>query len=326
MAIKSVTNANLAEYVAERAEIKSPDLQTAEQITELVNRRAEGNNPVVEAKETTPSISDAVDPGKQEPTAAKQKKNNPVQPRIDELTREKRELEEFAESEYEMRLRAERRIGELETELKTAKPAPVVEERKEAVEPDPTKYTDQKEFLKDWGAWNRAQALKEFNAEQGRIAAQKAAEEQNARLAAQIEQAKADLPDFVEVIEGARREEEKAPFVPEHVKAAILDSEVGAYLAYHLRKHPDDEKRIYALTPAKALLELGKLELKYTKDGKASAKTSTTPLLETSKAPPPPPKLSGNAQGVVSSDMSKPMSFKDYRSQRLEQMRQRGRR
>src|ERR1700744_2745034 len=135
MAIKSVTNANLAEYVAER-QIKPAEIQTPEQMTAAVEKIAEVVNPIVEAKETKPNVSGAPDPGEQEPTA---KKKNPVQPRIDELTAQKRELEEFAESEYEMRLRAERRIGELENELKNAKPAPKAEEVKEDLEPDPTK-------------------------------------------------------------------------------------------------------------------------------------------------------------------------------------------
>jgi hypothetical protein len=129
MAIKTVNSANLAEYVAERNLQKAPDLQTAEQMTEAVNKMADAKSPIVEAKETKPNVSGAPEPSNEEPTA----KKNPVQPRIDELTRQKRELEEFAESEYDMRLRAERRIGELETELKTAKPEVKAEVAKEDV-------------------------------------------------------------------------------------------------------------------------------------------------------------------------------------------------
>lgn len=317
MAIKSVTNANLAEYVAER-NIKPTEIQTAAQMTEAIEKIAEAVNPVVEAKETKPNVSGAPDPGEQEPTA---KKKNPVQPRIDELTAQKRELEEFAESEYELRLRAEKRIGELENELKTAKPPePKAEVKPEDVEPDPTKYTDQKEFLKDWGKWNRNEALKEFNRVEAERQFKVEQEKINARIATQIEAAKADLPDFVEVIEAAGREN---PFVPEHIKMAILDSDVGAHLAYHIRKNPDVEKHLYSLTPAKALLELGKLELKYTKEAKASAEvsTKTSTIDTTTKAPPPPPKLKGQEGGIVTTNISAPMNFKDYRAARLEQMR-----
>lgn len=318
MAIKSVTSANLAEYVAER-NIKPTEIQTPEQMTDAVNKIADVVNPVIEAKETKPNITGAPDPGDQEPTA---KKKNPVQPRIDELTAQKRELEEFAESEYELRLRAEKRIGELETELKTAKPVEVkAEVKQEELEPDPTKYTDQKEFLKDWGKWNRNEALKEFNKVEADRKLQADQAQINARIATQIEAAKADLPDFVEVIEAAGREN---PFVPEHIKMAILDSDVGAHLAYHIRKNPEEEKRLYALTPAKALLELGKLELKYTKaevSSEASTKTSTTTDTKTTKAPPPPPSLKGKEPGIVPTNISAPMNFKDYRAARLEQLR-----
>ncbi len=322
MSIKSVTNANLAEYVAERS-IKPTEIQNGDQMTNAVTKIAEVKNPVVEAKETKPNAANAPDPGEQEPTA---KKKNPVQPRIDELTAQKRELEEFAESEYELRLRAERRIGELENQLKEVKPEVKQEASKEDIEPDPTKYTDQKEFLKDWGAWNRKEAAKEFRAEQARQEQAKIQEQQNARIAAQIEQAKQDLPDFVEVIEAAGKEN---PFVPEHIKLAILDSDVGAHLAYHIRKNPEDEKRLYSLTPAKALLELGKLELKYLKEAKKDASaniTSPQQTIETTKAPTPPPKLKGAEGGIVSTNLAAPMNFKDYRAQRLEQQRARNRR
>ncbi len=323
MAIKTVNNDNLAAYVAERS-IKPTDIQNGDQMAAAVNKIADAKKEppvVIEAKETKPNVTGAPDPGEQEPTA---KKKNPVQPRIDELTAQKRELEEFAESEYELRLRAEKRIGELEDELKSAKPVKAeAEVVKEDVEPDPSKYTDQKDFLKDWGAWNRKEAQKEFRAEQERQKQTELQELQNQRLSAQIEQAKQDLPDFVEVIESAARKE---AVVPNHIRAAILDSEVGAYLAYHLRKHPEEETRIYGLTPAKALLELGKLELKYTKEGKAAsaAASSTRPStdnIETSKAPPPPPKLKGAEGGVVVTNISAPMNFKDYRAARLDQMR-----
>jgi hypothetical protein len=229
MAIKSVTNANLAEYVAERTISKPADLQTAEAMTAAISKMADAKADavVVEAKETKPTASTAPDPGKQEPTA----KKNPVQPRIDELTREKRELEEFAESEYGLRLRAEKRIGDLEAELKTKAPAEAA--KVEEIEPDPAKYTDQKEFLKDWGGWNRKQALKEFNAEQARINLQAQVEQQATRLAAQVEKAREEFSDFNEVIESGL-----SIVVPNHIKQAIMESEVGAYLAYHLRKNP----------------------------------------------------------------------------------------
>ena len=72
MSIKSVTNANLAEYVAERS-IKPTDIQNSDQMTAAVSKIAEVKKDavVVEAKETKPNVSGAPDPGEQEPTAKK---------------------------------------------------------------------------------------------------------------------------------------------------------------------------------------------------------------------------------------------------------------
>ena len=315
MSIKTVDNSNLAEYVAERT-AKATELQTPSQVTEAVTRIAEakGESPVIEAKETKPNVAGAPDPGVQEPTA----KKNPVQPRIDELTRQKRELEEFAENEYDMRLRAERRIGELEESLKSSKPSPA-EIAKEDKEPDPATYTDQALFIKEWGAWNRKEAIKEFNQLQENIAEQRRIAIKEADLGKQIEEARAEIEDFDEVINTGRDVK-----IPDHINEALLESDYTAKLAYYLRKNPEERDRLYGLPRAKALLELGKLEMKYTKaDAKALADASVKPstITETTKAPAPPPKLKGNDGGVVVTNLTGPMNFKDYKRLSLEQKR-----
>src|SRR5689334_5813097 len=103
MAIQTVTNSNLVEFVEKRQALGAmPEMPPADV--------AKPDSGVVATGGET--ISDAPDPGKAEPSA----KTNPVQPRINELTRLKKEAEEFAEEEYNKRVMAERRIGELEAE------------------------------------------------------------------------------------------------------------------------------------------------------------------------------------------------------------------
>ena len=132
MAIKTVNSDNLAEYVASRTPNPAGLQTSAQLVTEVASKQPE--TPVVATGEET--VSTAPDLGAQEATAKKGPK--PVQPRIDELTREKKKLEEFAQAEYESRQQAERRIRELEEQVKAATP-PKVEAEPELVEPDPSK-------------------------------------------------------------------------------------------------------------------------------------------------------------------------------------------
>lgn len=324
MAIQTVTNDNLAEYVAER-QAKGSELSTGEQVVAAAERIATATGeapktPVVAAvAETTPDAPP--DPGDQTPSAKKVGKG--YDERINELTRLRKETEEFAEDEYNARLRAERRIGELESQLAAAKPVekPIEEELKR---PSPKDFADQESY---------DTAMEGYETKRDERIARKVAAETEQRLVRnrqdelmrqRIEVAKVDIPDFVEVIEAKDR---LRPEIPLHVQAAIIESELGPQLAYHLAKHPDDEKRIFALTPAKALLELGKIEQTYMKAAtpKANGVTQSPPRIETTRAPVPitPMKADG---GIVNTDLSAPMGFQEYRKARLEDIRKRGRR
>src|SRR5882672_7615196 len=106
MAIRTVTTENLSAYVDER-QLKTGSIQTDAQMTTAVNARADAQaegkkdeKPVIKA--TTETVSDAPEPTGGEPTAkaqadidkAKAGTDPAVQKKIDQLTREKRELDE----------------------------------------------------------------------------------------------------------------------------------------------------------------------------------------------------------------------------------------
>jgi hypothetical protein len=310
MAIKTVNAENLAEYVSTRP--KSHELAQSLQ-----------SPPVAEVKtgvvgEGAESVSTAPDPGKQ-PTEEERQAKKPkrdTQDRIDELTRLRKEAEEAWESEYETRLKLEGEIAALKS-----KPEPKEELKKEElVQPDPAKYTDQGKFLTDYAEWVKKSARAEFAAEQQRVETEKRARELDAAMVEKIARAKADLEDFDDVIDSA--DKRTRTDIPNHIKAAIYESEYGAHIAYELAKDAALEKRISNLTPAKALLELGKLEQKWVK---TPAKADDSPKPPESKQPPEPVTKLKEGAGVVVTDLSQPMSFGDYRRQRLEQIRARRR-
>ncbi len=285
MAIQSVTKDSIAEMVAARQPAPPP-------------------------KEPDPEKTQAapVEAKQDEPEGDHKKK--PIQERISELTRDKRELEEAWQAEYEARVTAQNRIKELEA-LK-----PKAEEPKDE-RPDRTKYKPEEaeKYENDLLAWNRREAIREFQAEQAKIRAEQEQREAEERLRERTEEARKEIEDFDEVIKSADRRSE---MIPAHVVAAINESEKGPHLAYYLAKHPDESKRIFAMRPAKALLELGKIELNFTAKAAGEPKPEVKPNV--TRAPAPMPSITGGA-GEIPKDLSKPMDFREYARARREEIR-----
>jgi hypothetical protein len=322
MAIQTVTNANLAEYVASRPQ--PSQLTSPQAVTDAVNTPKEDaptpGNPVIKAGEE--KLEGTPDPGPQLDPKDKPKKKSSIQDRIDELVKEKHELDEAFQSEYEQRLLLQGEVNALKSQ------APKVEEPKKdeiGAEPDPATYTDQKVFLKEWGEWQRKTARAEFAAEQAKARAAEEAARREAAMQAKVAQARKDYPDFVQVAQAADRRTRE---VPGHIQAAFHDSDWGAHLAYHLMKDEAEEKRIFSLSPAKALLELGKIEDTFAKRAKAEGQPEPAPVAVTPEPKPVPSPIArlGESAGIAPTDLSKPMEYKDYRRARLEQIRTSGRR
>lgn len=324
MAIKTVTNANLAEFVAERTASGSKIATGEEQVAaaDAAGVSADGSptpgHPVIKPGEAE-TLNTGPDPGNAQPTA---KGPKPVQPRIDELTRLRKEAEEFAEDEYGARLRAEARVAQLEAELQQAKPKEVPKPE-ELKRPSPKDFETQEAYDAAMEAYDqrRDARVRQEAIEQGKREAQIAT--QNAAMSAKIEAAKKHLPDYQEVIEAA---DARKPNVPLHIQAAIIESDYGAHIAYELAKDAALEARIFKLPTAKALLELGKLEDKLiTKFGAVPVvTTAAAPTPETTRAPAPITTVRGGGDGGdVRKDLTKPMPFHEYKQQRMQEIRAR---
>ena len=225
---------------------------------------------------------------------------NPVQPRIDELTRQKRESER--ERDY-WKARAEA----------AAKPP----------EPPPSKptqdqfanYADFVEALTDWKADEKVRTALETRDKQS-------AEKQKAdtRTKTWVERsaaAKAAIPDLDRVLSTS-----DVP-VASHVTEQLLDSEQGPQLAYHLATHPDVAERLNAMSPTQAARELGRLEATLSAvtaptpepDG-AAPQEPVTPARRTTNAPPPVKPVAQSRSGSV--DLAK-AGMDDYIAERRKQ-------
>jgi hypothetical protein len=94
--------------------------------------------------------------------------------------------------------------------------------------------------------------------------------------------------------------------VTQKMREAILESDVGALLTYHLAKHPSEAERIAKLSPNAQLKAIGVIE----------ASLASKPAPQQSKAPAPIKPLSSSSGGAA--DLSK-MSMDDYYEHRKKQ-------
>lgn len=191
-----------------------------------------------------------------------QPKKTGVQKRFDELTRKAHEAAREAAYWREQAIKSQ-----APSQDATTKPA------RDAFASD----ADYFEALADWKA---EQKVSEFRKQQQAEALNKAEQTQTATrfelYQERVSTALDAMPDYHEVVGGSDVPTEA------HVLEAILDSEQGPQLAYHLAKHPDVAQRLNEMTPVQAAREIGRLEAQL-----AQPKTETPPPKRTTNAPPP---------------------------------------
>lgn len=202
----------------------------------------------------------------------KGKFRNPLQPRIDELTRARREAEREAAF---WRSRAE---GQQAPAPKPEKPTP---EKFET-------YDAYIEALTDWKADEKVRTA--FDA-RDKASAEKATAEQRASTWAERKAAFAkEMPDNDAVMEAS-----EVP-IAGHVAESLLESEEGPRIARHLNDHPEIAEKLNAMTATQAAREIGRLEVALKP---ASSATPSTPAPEVEATPAPAEKRATKAPPPV---------------------------
>ena len=97
------------------------------------------------------------------------------------------------------------------------------------------------------------------------------------------------MPDFDDIVASSD------VVVNDDIRDAILESDVGPQILYHLAENDDVAKRIAGLTPKQALREIGKLEARFEVK---ETKPEPTPITR-SKAPAPIQPLRGSSSADV---------------------------
>lgn len=263
----------------------------------------------------------AVESGKEasaataEPETVEQQNQNPdpegkpdkhdVRVRFSELSKQRDEAkaradkaEADAKAEREARELAERRAQELEAKVN---PPPKVEEGP-GPKPKAEQFKDAFEYAEALAEWSAENAI--HQREVAEAEARKQAEEA-ARVTTFKERQTAtmkELPDYETVIK------ESPVVVSAEVREAILESEVGPRVLYHLAQNPDVAEKLARMSVGRAMREFGKLETALAKGEKPAAPSAAASpqgaakpaaaVSEISRAPAPitPLRASANAE------------------------------
>lgn len=227
----------------------------------------------------------------QEREARQRKRNDSVQRRIDELTAEK----------YRLMGVVEQLSGQ--GKPAAAKPASDPEER-----PSRESFESYEDYLRADARWEARQEIKQ--AEQTRsqrfaaMQAQRQAAELARRLESDVNKAKAELPDYDDVVSNLDFE------APPSMVQAILSADSPARVFHALGKAPDEARRIASLDPLSQIKAIAKIEAALSR-----------PAPQVSKAPPP-----GKPVGTSSSTGEKDpsdMSYDEFVKYRRRQIAQR---
>ena len=210
-----------------------------------------------------------------------------VQPRIDELTRARREAER--EASYW------RGIAQQGQAQQSAPAAPT--------KPTPDKYDDYGDFVEALTDWKTEQALaKRMEQDSTR----KVAETRSQTFAERQVATRAVLPDYDAVV-GAS----ETP-ISNHVGEALMESDRGPELAYHFAKNPDVLQNLNGMTPMQAAREIGKLE--------ATLSIKTAPVVPSKKlSTTPAPASTTVTQGRATQPALATASMDEYMAQRKSQ-------
>jgi hypothetical protein len=252
-----LTSENAAEFYANR-------LGLAESNSEPV--AVEEAEPVAEEEQSEPKEAE-----KEANQEGERKQNPKLEKRFSEITKQREEARLEAQRERQARLDLEQRLAALEQQ-KQPQQAQVVDE-----EPQPSQFSDAFEYAKALAEYSTEKALAERDRQ---MALQKEQEAQQMIIqswAQKVQAAKAEMPDFDDMVASSD------VVVNNAVRDAILESDVGPKILYHLAENTDLAKKIASLNPNAALREIGKLEARF----EAKPETKQTAPVVRSKAPAP---------------------------------------
>jgi hypothetical protein len=253
-----LTSENAAEFYANRLGLaESPaDAEAVEETPE----------PVAEEEQSEPKEAE-----KEANQEGERKQNPKLEKRFSEITKQREEARQDAQRERQARVDLEQRLAALEQQRQPQQLSFVDQE------PQPSQFADAFEYAKALAEFSTEKALAERDRQVAQAREQEAQQKIIQSWAQKVQDAKAELPDFDDLVASSD------VVVNNAVRDAILESDVGPRILYHLAENNDLAKKIASLSPNAALREIGRLEAKF----EAKPETKQTAPVVRSKAPAP---------------------------------------
>ena len=253
-----LTSENAAEFYANRLGLAESPAET-----EAVEETPE---PVAEDEQSEPKEAE-----KEANQEGERKQNPKLEKRFSEITKQREEARQEAQRERQARVDLEQRLAALEQQRQPQQQSYIDQE------PQPSQFADAFEYAKALAEFSTEKALAERDRQVAQAREQEAQQKIIQSWAQKVQDAKAELPDFDDLVASSD------VVVNNAVRDAILESDVGPRILYHLAENNDLAKKIASLSPNAALREIGRLEAKF--EVKPEAK-QTAPVVR-SKAPAP---------------------------------------
>jgi len=269
-----LTSENAAEFYANRLGLAESSADT----------EAVEETPEPESEESQSEPKEAEKEANQE---GERKQNPKLEKRFSEITKQREEARKEAQNERQARVELEQRLAAMEQQRQPQQQSYVDQE------PQPSQFADAFEYAKALAEFSTEKALAERDRQVAQAREQEAQQKIIQSWAQKVQEAKADLPDFDDLVASSD------VVVNNAVRDAILESDVGPQILYHLAENNDLAKRIASLSPNAALREIGRLEAKF----EVKTDTKQTAPVVRSKAPAPIQPIRGG-QGQADVPMS----------------------
>jgi len=297
-----VTSENLTEWTMNRLGLASEEAPVEAETVE----ETPVSEPTVEAEGE--SEQDSEPEGK----ATEERKQNPkLEKRFSELTKARKQAEENAAKAQAEKEQLEARLREYEDRQAPQQ----VDENPVGREPSPNQFDDAFEYAKALAEWSAEKALYDRDQQEANRRVEEERQKVLKTWSEKLEKAKPTLADFDDVIESTQ------VVVSNEVRDAIIESDVGPEILYHLASLDGEEaEKFQALSVSKALREIGKLEARFEKQSSAEeTAVRSKPVVQKSKAPAPlsPLKATGSAmESLIGSDNEFHGSFQAWKAAR----------
>jgi hypothetical protein len=242
--------------MSETAERVIANVVTGENRAEFMAKKLGLVDKVEDAKVIDP------EPKEPEPEHAEAHKKPKIEQRFSELTQQRKAAEEAKAAAEARAEAAEKRAKELEEKTKPVVREPIDPEV--GPKPNPSEYTDNQKYWEDLSEWSAKNAIKEDRKTQAAEAAKRAAEEVIKAHRARVVAAKAELPDYDDVLASAND-----LTVSDAVRDSLLESDHSARMLYHLATHREEVAKINQMGDRQALKYLGRLETQFDKQPEA---------------------------------------------------------